>query len=85
MYKGKYDIFLNAVDKNYYSDYLNFVEVEMNINFILERLGNKYYFCKESLFKDIELIESNCKRFNEPDSDISLLSEQLVEEIKKLI
>ena len=40
MYKGKYDIFLNAVDKNYYSDYLNFVEVEMNINFILERLGN---------------------------------------------
>ena len=76
---------MESVNKDFYPDYLDYVEVEMNLKKIEERLANKYYYSKESLFFDFELIESNCKKFNEVDSEISKLSEKLVENLKKLV
>lgn len=54
----------------------------MNLNKILKRLENNFYFNKEHILYDINLIEKNCKLYNTNESGIIKLVEEFVETLK---
>ena len=83
--KSRYALFIDEVDKEVYTEYLCFVEVEVNISLIQERLENNYYFSKAQLQKDIEQIEENAAKFNETNSDVCELAKELVKMLKDLL
>ena len=62
--------FIESVDTKLYKNYLDFVELGMDIQTIQKRIGNLYYRSMESLENDIELIEKNACKFNDVTSEI---------------
>lgn len=80
-----YEIFFSSVNKRHFRDYLNYVPLEMNLNKILLRIQNKFYMSMKQLKADIELIDHNCKRFNQLNSELCQLSEKFVSELKNFV
>lgn len=81
----KFEAFFYPVNKEEYDKYLSYVEVEMNLDMILKRAGNYFYFSKEQVIKDINLIRENAKKFNEEKSIIRVLARELEEELLLLL
>lgn len=54
----------------------------MNLNKILKRLENNFYYNKEHILYDINLIEKNCKLYNTNESGIIKLVEEFVNILK---
>jgi hypothetical protein len=69
-YKDILHFFKKEVDKNYFSDYLEFVEYEMNMNLIITRLRNGFYITKKAIQKDLQRIVQNALKYNPKDSPI---------------
>lgn len=81
-HKKLFNIFIGDVDKNNFSNYLEYVQVEMNIIRIKKRLQNDFYRSMESLFFDIDLISKNSLSFNGEDPQVTPLSRNLVKYLK---
>ena len=81
----KFFIFKEDVDKEVYSDYMNYIEIEINLSKILERLKNNYYYSKKQLKFEIELIKRNAVKYNEEDSPVCDYAESLMKELFKII
>jgi len=65
------NFFSYPVDTATYADYLQMIEVPMDISFIRNRLENNYYTNVKSVRADVKLIYDNCLKYNEEDSDIA--------------
>eukprot|EP00978_Attheya_sp_CCMP212_P011470 scaffold28300_cov59-Attheya_sp.AAC.2 len=77
--------FNNPVDTGAYSDYLNRIEVPMDMSFIRKRLNNNYYSSKLSVLADVKLIHDNSEKFNTANSEISEGAEAVFERFEELI
>lgn len=80
------DMFLELVDKLDYPDYYKIISNPIDLTMIGERIEKGLY--DEGLIgmtKDIELLVSNCKTFNEPDSEVVATAEDLLKVYKKYL
>jgi hypothetical protein len=80
-----YHPFEYEVDSAEFPDYYYQVPVPIYVDLIRRRLLNGYYRQIESLYFDIDKIESNCKIYNREGAEISLTAEDFVEKVKKII
>lgn len=78
-------IFKEAVDKDIYNDYMNYIEIEMNLDIIIAKLKNNYYFSKNHLKFEIELIRVNAGKYNEEDSPICDYADNLLMQLFKIV
>ena len=76
--------FVKDVDRDEYDDYIQFVQNEVNLRRVHERLQVDYYRSWESLLWDFEMIERNCRSYNVLSSDI-VAKAGLVHEFLKLV
>jgi hypothetical protein len=72
------------VDCSRYVDYLNMIEVPMDLSFIRKRLKNDYYSNILSVRSDMRLIRDNCFKYNESDSAISITANEMFERFIQL-
>ncbi|KAF5964964.1 histone acetyltransferase GCN5 [Fusarium bulbicola] len=57
--------FLHPVNKDDVPDYYNVVITPMDLSTMLERLEHDYYTAPKDLVKDLKLIFSNCRKYND--------------------
>jgi hypothetical protein len=72
-----YSVFSAPVDTRVFVDYLQMIEVPMDISFIRRRLSKNYYTNVLSIVADMKLIRDNCLKYNKQDSEISKEGEKL--------
>ncbi|KAL4459846.1 hypothetical protein ABPG74_003372 [Tetrahymena malaccensis] len=77
--------FEEAVNLKKYKHYYEFVEFPMDISKIRRRLLNGYYRSQQSIFHDINLIDSNANKFNNPDSPICESSKKIKEILTSIV
>ncbi|EAR90831.2 bromodomain protein (macronuclear) [Tetrahymena thermophila SB210] len=77
--------FEEAVNLKKYKHYYEFVEFPMDISKIRRRLLNGYYRSQQSIFHDINLIDSNAHKFNNPDSPICESSKRVKEILTSIV
>ncbi|KAI5192771.1 hypothetical protein NEMIN01_2204 [Nematocida minor] len=86
-YKEDYLVFYRDVSKTEYPDYYEMIDKPMTGNKIIKRIKNKYYRTKEELASDVNLILSNCCKYNEEESEIAAecteFTDALLEEIEE--
>ncbi|KFG27290.1 uncharacterized protein NESG_00368 [Nematocida ausubeli] len=83
--KDDHYIFYTEVSKSDYPDYYEIVQRPMTVNKIIRRLRNNYYRAKEELESDIETILSNCREYNEDDSEITHQCKDLIRTLLHII
>lgn len=78
-YAEEYPIFYKEVSKTAYPDYYEIISKPMPLKKIIQRIKNKYYRTKEEFICDINTVYSNCREYNEENSEISAECKNLVE------
>ena len=58
-------------------DYFEIVKHPMDFGTIKKKINNNFYSCTDELLKDIELVFSNCKLYNPPESDVVSMCNQV--------
>lgn len=66
--------FLNNPADDVGNPYLQVVQLPMYINLIQDRLKNDYYRSIESLRADIDMLFTNCAKYNQNDNEICMTS-----------
>ncbi|KAK7005041.1 histone acetyltransferase KAT2B [Biomphalaria glabrata] len=61
--------FLKPVDKSEAPDYYDHIRFPMDLRTMGERLKNKYYVHKSLFVADMNRIVTNCRSYNEPDTE----------------
>lgn len=61
--------FQKPVDKNEAPDYLDHIRFPMDLKTMSERLKNRYYCNKRLFIADMNRIFTNCRAYNQPDTD----------------
>ena len=79
------EYFSDPVDLVRYSDYLNMVEVPMDLMFVKQRLQSEYYATKFSVLADVKLIRDNCIKYNGDEGFLPQLSSALYDEFLKSV
>jgi Bromodomain/Ankyrin repeats (3 copies) len=59
-------------------DYFDIVKRPMDFGTIKKKLNNNFYGSTDEFLKDIELVFSNCKLYNPPESDIVSMCSQVM-------
>lgn len=77
--------FVLPVDLEVYNDYLLFVGNQMNIERICRRIKYKCYRSKEAILGDVLMIEKNCFKYNQMDSQISQKASLLVQILTRFL
>nr|RBQ96364.1 hypothetical protein FVER53263_20065 [Fusarium verticillioides] len=57
--------FLQPVNKDDVPDYYNVITFPMDLSTMLERLEHDYYAAPKDLVRDLKLIFSNCRKYND--------------------
>jgi len=78
-------LFYYEVDKKVFNDYLTFVPFEMNMEKIKKRLENGFYRHKEAIINDINLIETNCARYNQSGTEIIDWAKELCNSLRQAV
>jgi len=78
------DWFFEHVDTNYYTDFLDMIEVPMYLSLIHKRLRSNYYTNKLSVIADMELVKENCYKYNE-ESEFYDLACQIYDTFKNIL
>ena len=76
--------FSHPVDKAKYTDYLNMVELPMDLSIIRTRVELGYYTNVLSVLADFKLIQENCLKYNEAHSDISDAASEMFEKVDEM-
>ncbi|KAL7551928.1 hypothetical protein ACHAWF_015148 [Thalassiosira exigua] len=79
------DLFLDVVNTDRYIDYLEMVEVPMNLSLIQKRLLSNYYTNKNSVVADMELVRENCYKYNEDGEGFHALACEMHDKFKSLV
>lgn len=80
-----YSVFSAPVDTRVFADYMQMIEVPMNISFIRRRLNQNYYTSILSIESDMKLIRDNCLKYNRQGSDITKEAVKLYENFCKAV
>lgn len=59
-------------------DYFDVVKHPMDFGTIKKKLNNNFYSCADEMLKDFELVFSNCKLYNPPESDVVSMCNQIL-------
>ncbi|KAF9393168.1 Bromodomain and WD repeat-containing protein 3 [Podila verticillata] len=73
----EFQIFKSSVDFEAYPDYCKLVSYPICLDSIQERLESGFYRRARAVQFDIELLEGNALKYNDPRSDIALFAKQL--------
>ena len=76
--------FTYHVNANRYTDYLNMIEIPMDMIIIRKRLMEGYYTNKLSVIADMKTIRDNCIKYNDTNEEISVRASELYETFKEL-
>lgn len=79
------EFFFFPVDLAKYSDYASRVEVSMDLTFMKNRLEADYYSTKFSAVADVQLIYSNCKKYNGDADELSVLAAAMLGKFEELV
>jgi len=67
-------------------NYLEVIKEPMDLGTVMARLSSgKVYESAEQMARDVRLIWSNCKRYNEPESELSLMASKLQAKFEEII
>jgi len=67
-------------------NYLEVIKEPMDLGTVMARLSSgKAYENAEQVARDVRLIWSNCKRYNEPESELSLMASKLQAKFEEVI
>ncbi|XP_077978636.1 histone acetyltransferase KAT2A-like [Glandiceps talaboti] len=61
--------FLRPVEKSEAPDYYDHIKYPMDMKTMSERLKNRYYVSKKLFIADMQRIFSNCRAYNDPDTE----------------
>ena len=65
------EIFAAPVDLTVFTDYLDYVEQPMDLHTMLEKLRAGEYADADAMKPDFDLIELNCRTYNDDGADIA--------------
>lgn len=77
--------FFHPVDETKYTDYLNMVEVPMDLGLIATRVETDFYVSKLSLVSDVKLMRDNCAKYNGEDDDLTSLANNALDTFLKAV
>ena len=75
----------DPVDLVRYSDYMNMVEIPIDLMFIKERVQYDYYGSKFGVVADVKLVRDNCVKYNGNEGFLSQLSSDVYEDFLKFV
>ena len=73
------------VDQVRYCDYVNMVEIPMDLMFIKRRLATNFYGSKLGVAADLRLIRDNCIKYNTTDNEMSEIAATMCNEFEEKV
>lgn len=78
------ELFLELPSRNDFEDYYKIIKNPISLAEIREKIENGSYQTWSQMEQDFELLVSNCKTFNIPESEICLYAQALLENYREL-